>query len=102
MQRGKKPEEQIKIAKERIDILFSEADKTIREDPELAKRYMKLAKRIGMRYNVRLGTLRRRFCKQCYSFFLPGFNCTKRIKKGKITIKCFGCNKTIRYPFKEK
>ena len=102
MKRGKKPEEQIKIAKERIAILFSEAEKTVKEDPELAKRYMKLAKRIGMRYNVRLGRLRRKFCRHCYSFFLPGVNCQQRIKKGRINIKCFTCNKTIRYPFKEK
>ena len=102
MQRGKKPEDQIKIAKERIAILFNEADKTVKEDPELAKRYMKLAKKIGMRYNVRLGRLRRKYCRHCYSFFMPGMNCQKRIKKGKITIKCFACNKTIRYPFKEK
>ena len=102
MQRGKKPEEQVKIAKERIEILFDEAEKTAKEDPELARRYMKLAKKIGMRYNVRLGRLRRRFCRNCYSFFLPGINCRQRTKKGKITIKCFACNKTIRYPFKEK
>ena len=64
MKRREKPEEQIKIAKERIAILFKEADK----EPDMAKRYMKLAKKIGMRYNVRLGSLKRRFCKECHSY----------------------------------
>lgn len=99
MQR-RKPEDQIKIAKERIDILFKEAENVVRERPDLAKRYVKLAKKIGMRYNVRLGKLKRKFCKYCYSFFLPGLTCSQRLRKGRITIKCFSCNKTIRYPYK--
>src|SRR3989338_485217 len=52
-----KPEYQVKIAKERIAILFDEARKTAASEPDLAKRYMLLAKRIAMRYNVRLGKL---------------------------------------------
>jgi len=100
MERGSKPEYQLKIARERINILFDEARKTAKEDPELACRYVKLAKRIGMRYNIRLGRLRRKFCRHCYSYFLPGVNCSQRLKNKKITIKCFSCNKTIHYPYK--
>ena len=100
MTRGKKPDYQIKIAKERIAILFSEAEKAVKEDPELAKRYMKLAKRIGMRYNVRLGKLRRKFCKHCYNYFLPGKTSIHRLKDGKINVKCLSCNKVIRYPYR--
>jgi len=95
------PELQKKIAKERIDILFKEAGSIAKEEPALAKRYMKLAKKIGMRYNIRLGKLKRRFCKHCYAYFLPGVNCSQRLKNKKITIKCFTCNKTIRYPYKK-
>jgi len=101
MQR-KKPESQIKIAKERIRILFKEAESVARKRPDLAKRYVKLAKKIGMRYNVRLGELKKKFCKNCYSFFITGVTCSRRLRKGKITIKCFSCNKTIRYPYKTR
>jgi len=101
MQRGK-PESQIRIAKERIDILFKEAEKTAKERPDLAKRYVRLAKKIGMRYNIRLGKLKRRFCKHCFSYFVPGVTCSQRLRKGKVTIKCFSCNKTIRYPYKTR
>lgn len=93
------PEEyQQKIAKERIGILFKEAASA---DEQLAKRYMKLAKKIGMRYNVRLGRLKRKFCRHCYAFFTPQ-NSRMRLKAGTISIKCLSCNKTMRYPFKSK
>ena len=101
MQR-RKPETQIKIAKERIDILFKEAKEVARERPDLARRYVRLAKKIGMRYNVRLGRLKRNFCKYCYSFFIPGVTCSQRLRNGKITIKCLSCNKIIRYPYKNR
>ena len=102
MTRGKRPEYQIKIAKERIAILFDEAEKMVKEDPELAKRYMKLAKRIGMRYNVRLGKLKRRFCKYCYNYFLSGKTCTQRLKNGRINIKCLSCNRVTRIIYKSR
>jgi ribonuclease P protein subunit RPR2 len=98
----RKPETQIKIAKERIEILFKEAESVVSKRPDLAKRYIKLAKKIGMRYNVRLGEFKRRFCKYCYSFLLPGVTCSQRLRNGRITIKCFSCNKTIHYPYKIK
>jgi len=98
----RKPEVQIKIAKERIELLCKEAEKTARERPDLAKRYVRLAKKIGMRYNVRLGNLKRRFCRHCFSYFIPGKTCSQRLRNGKVTIKCFSCNKTIRYPYKIK
>lgn len=93
-----KPEYQRKIAKERIDILFEEAASA---EPALARRYMQLAKKIGMRYNVRLGKPKRRFCRQCYAYFTAK-NSQTRIKAGTINIKCLSCNKTMRYPFKSK
>lgn len=95
--RGEKPEEQVKIAKERIRILFSEAEK----EPEMAKRYMRMAKKIGMRFNVRLGSLKRKFCKKCYSYFTPE-NSQKRLKKGVLVVKCLECGNIQRYPYKSK
>jgi len=87
---------QQKIARERISILFKEAAAS--SDAALARRYMQLAKKIGMRYNVRLGKLKRRFCKNCYSYF-SSKNSRIRFKNGTISIKCLSCNsvKRIRY-----
>jgi ribonuclease P protein subunit RPR2 len=95
----KKPEYQLKIARERIEILFDEAEKARKDGPDLAKRYVQLAKKIGMRYNVRIPKhLKRKYCKYCYSM-LPAEG--RRLKNGIVTIKCLSCNKTIRYPYKK-
>ena len=92
-----KPEWQLKIARERIGILFDEATKTT--DKKLQKRYMQLAKKIGMRYNVRLGSLKRKFCKHCYSYFTSS-NSSYRLKNGRLRIKCFSCGKLLQIPYK--
>lgn len=91
-----KPEWQIKIAKERIGILFSEAAKT--NDKALQNRYMKLAKKIGMRYNVRLGEKKKMFCKNCFYYFSADVK--RRLKNGKLVIVCPGCQKITRYIYK--
>lgn len=93
--RSQKQDYEKKIAMERIEILFREAASA---DAKRAKRYMQLAKKIGMRYNVRLGRLKRKFCKYCYSYFTSA-NSETRLKKGTINIKCLSCNnvKRIRY-----
>ena len=97
--RNRKPEYQLKIAKERIQILFSQAGKT--QDIKLASRYVQLARKIGMRYNVRIPKgLKRRFCKYCYAFLKPGITSQQRTKDGIVRVKCFNCGKIIRYPIK--
>lgn len=95
--RRAKPEYQKKIATERIELLFKEA---VNADAETAKKYMKLAKKIGMRYNVRIpGKFKRMYCKYCFAF-LP--NSKRRLKGGGLNIKCFSCNRTMRYLYKRK
>ncbi len=98
--RRAKPEYQQKIAAERMQLLFKEAENVVKDNGELAKRYVKLAKKIGMRYNVRMPRkLKRLYCRYCYSFLTPG-NSKRRLKSGKLNIKCFSCNKTMRYIYK--
>ena len=72
----KKAEEQVRIAKERIEVLFKEAKGAFKEDPKLANRYVKLARKIAMKYKVRIRPeLKRRFCKHCYCYLVPSKNC---------------------------
>lgn len=97
--RRKKPDYQIKIAKERIAILLIEAVKVFDERPDLAKRYFTLAKKIGMRYNVSLpGDMKRKFCKKCDAYMPEGW----RFKKGRASIKCQNCGHKMVYPYKPK
>ena len=93
--RSNKPLSQIKIARERMAILIAEAQST--KDFTLSKRYIELAKKIGMRYNVRLPKKAKRvFCKYCFAKLEHGW----RTKKGIRYIKCSSCGRTIRFPFK--
>jgi len=50
----KKPEKQIKIAKERIRILFKNAEKEFHKNPELSHRWVQMARKIATRYNIRI------------------------------------------------
>jgi len=104
MKRGKKPEWQQKIARERIKILFNLAEKEFEAHPKRSRRYVELARKIGLRYNIRLGKkLKRKFCKNCNSLLIPGKTSQVRLKSGKktVTVRCLKCNKVYRYPYKK-
>ncbi|RMD58032.1 ribonuclease P [Candidatus Woesearchaeota archaeon] len=89
--------ERKRIAKERIDALFEQA--SIR--PQFAKRYVRLARKIATRYNVRIpARLKRRYCKECNSYLVPGKNCSIRTREGKLIIHCKECKKITRIPLK--
>jgi len=101
--RSRKPEWQLKIARERIRILFDLASKFFPDYPERARRYIKLARKIGLRYNIRLSRKqKRKFCKKCNSLLIPGISCTIRLdaKNKTLNIKCKNCNNIIRVPYK--
>ena len=88
-----------KIAQERIGILLEEAEKsTISGEKEFAKRYVYLARRIAMRYRVKIPREKRIWiCKNCYSYLYPGVNCRIRIKRNTITIFCEECKSYKRF-----
>ena len=103
--RGIRTPRMIQIAKERIEILLALAEKMMREEknPQLTTRYISLARTIGMRYNVRLSSeQKRKFCKKCNIFFIPGENCRVRLRKSRIYIKCEKCNYERRIPIKSR
>ena len=78
----KKPEAWKKIAKERIAILFHQAEGEFEKHPERSKRYVELARKIGMRYNVRLAKeMKMRFCGECLSYLKPGVTSRVRARK---------------------
>jgi len=90
-----KPDFQVRIAKERIDILFDEAAEA---PDDLARRYIKLAKKIGMRYNVKIGSERKKtYCKYC---FTPFKGTAAKLKNGFIVRKCRHCGKVTKIKFK--
>lgn len=92
-----------KIAEERIVILLEMAEQNFKTHPERTKRYVELARAIGMRYQVRLTRdQKRRICKHCYSWLVPGDNCRIRLKNGTILTTCGACGKMSRRPYYER
>ncbi len=104
--RARRPRWMIDIARERIKILFDEAKKAARRgEYDFANRYVELARRISMRYNVRIPKdLKRKYCKYCYGYLVPGVNCIVRAnsKQKVMEIKCLNCGKVMRFPYGNK
>jgi len=105
MKRGRKSVQYIKIAKERIQILFGLAKKELKKHPKRSRRYVELARKIGLRYNIRLPKkMKREFCKKCNSLLVLGLTSQVRIrsKDNLIIVKCLVCDKIYRYPYRKK
>lgn len=95
-----KKQQDINIARERIAILFEKAEKT--EDLSLKNRYVTLARKIAMSYNLKIPKhLKRKFCKYCYKFLVPGKNVATKTKNKKLVVKCLNCGKITRYKVKK-
>ncbi len=101
---GRNKEAARRIARERIEILFQQAEERFDEYPQLADRYVKLAWRIFLKTRTRFPQrLKRRFCRRCFSFWVPNRTCRVRNARGKVTITCLKCNYAKRIPLvKEK
>jgi ribonuclease P protein subunit RPR2 len=92
------------IAMERIELLMREADKAALQGRlPMADRYVELARRIGMRYNVRVPrAAKRRFCRGCYGYLLPGVTSRTRLKRGRVVTTCTQCGHVMRMPLRDR
>ncbi len=99
----KKPADQTRIARERIQQLFAQADRIFDERPDLADRYVQLARRISMKYKVRIPPeLKRKFCRHCYKYLRPGANARVRNQKGRVIYYCENCRNYMRFMIPKK
>lgn len=94
---------QKKIAKNRINKLFVMAEHcALSGKINLADRYVEIARKLSMKYLVRMPKqFKRRFCKHCCSYLLPDATCRVRIHHGKLVIYCYKCKKYTRIPLKK-
>ena len=102
---GKRTKDMIDIAKDRIRILLSRAEyESIRnQSQERANRYVELARKIGMRYNVRIGKhFRNRFCRSCNTYLGASSTCQVRTRCGKLIIRCKTCGRIKRIHMKNR
>ena len=87
-----------KKAEEQIRELFRQAESA---GQELADRYVRLAWSIATKTKTPFPReLKRRFCKNCFSYLVPGKNCRIRVSKGKIVCLCQNCRHFRRFVYK--
>jgi ribonuclease P protein subunit RPR2 len=95
--------EQQDIAVERILILMKLAGKEAEAGEDgLAGRHVKLARAIGMRYNVRIPKdLRGRYCKYCSAYFTSkSFRTRINSAERNIEVKCVKCGRIMKFRYK--
>ena len=94
------------IAKQRIYILFEQANEVYKASPELSSRYLGMARKIAMAAKIRLPIdFRRRTCKNCNSLLIYGQNCRVRVRQKRephVVITCLSCGWQTRIPLRRK
>ncbi len=92
-----------RIALERVERLLEMAKETWNEDPDRARRYVELARKIAMKGRVRLPRrLKRSFCKRCNAPLIPGETARVRLRTNRmphVSVTCLECGTVYRYPY---
>jgi ribonuclease P protein subunit RPR2 len=98
--------ERKRIASRRIRKLFEMALKIYHDEPELANNYVNLARKMGMRYKVRIPKeYRLLICAKCKRFIIPGSNSRVRLQQRRephVVITCLRCGGYNRIPIRRK
>lgn len=93
--------DKLKLKKETLNLvkkLFEEARLNFNKNLYLSDKYVKLARKVAMKVNLRIPReLKRKFCKHCYSYLVPGRNSRVRIHKSRVIYYCFNCKKYMRF-----
>lgn len=93
---------QREIARERIELLFQQAEERVDDRPELSDRYMEIARSIAMAYTVTFTREQReRLCRECGAYLSPGLTATVRVDDGQKRVVCDGCGSVDRFPYDE-
>jgi ribonuclease P protein subunit RPR2 len=94
---------QKQIAKERINILFKQAQQEHKENHSLADRYVFLARKLAMKLRLKIPLkLKRQYCKFCYTFLVPNKNARIRLSRGKVVTLCLNCKHISRIPYQKQ
>ncbi|MGH2524965.1 MAG: ribonuclease P protein component 4 [Anaerolineales bacterium] len=87
------------LARQRAELLLDYALETASGDLVCAQRQAALARRLCLKYNVRLGYgYRQLFCRRCTRFIVPGLNARVRLRPSPpgVRLTCLECGVTYR------
>ena len=96
--KGRRTRAMVRIARDRVSQLFALAEReSLGGHPEIADRYVTLARRIGMRYNVRLlREYRELYCRTCSAYWVEGRTVRTRLRSGRRVRTCLRCGRQRR------
>ena len=81
-----------------VKVFFKKAALVSKKDIKLANNYIRKARRLAMKVNLTLPrALKRKFCKHCYDYLIPGNNSSVRFHKSRIVYYCFNCKEYTRF-----
>jgi ribonuclease P protein subunit RPR2 len=87
------------LARRRMERLLALADEEASARPDRTRRYVDLARRIGMRYQEPLPRAwRGRVCRGCGDLLVAGLNARVRLRAGHRSVTCEGCGRVARRP----
>lgn len=94
----KEPKWQLeKKALQQIKGLFQHAEDVARSNPVSAQKYVQQAYRLALKSRTKIPkVLKRRFCKHCFNYFVPGKTYRVRTTGKTITYTCLHCRKWMR------
>jgi len=93
--------QQKRLALEEVSNILNKAKEAFKKKPDLAHKYAKKARRTALKYKLKLPlNLKRRICKNCHSYLVPGKNLRVRTHKGHIVFYCLNCKKFMRIRYK--
>lgn len=106
MKGSSKPTSVKLIAKQRIEVLFKQAQEVGKANPKLAAQYVLSARKVAMAARICLpSTFKRRFCKNCNALLIQGSNCRVRIQQKRephLVVTCLNCGYQSRMMLKKK
>lgn len=96
---ARKNSEQISVAKLHIERYFELAKENYSSNAGLANRYVTLARKVAMKFKIRLtGEQKSLFCPYCYKFLKPGKENRVRVNGSHLSRYCAKCGKFWRMP----
>jgi ribonuclease P protein subunit RPR2 len=77
------------------------AGESFKTDRKKANLYVHKLRLLAMKYQIRLPkSIKRKFCKHCYAYLVPGVNCRVRTREGKLIYYCMECKNYTRISLK--
>ena len=91
---------QRKVARERVMVLFDLAERTANTHPERSRRYVELAWKVAKKHRVKLGKLKYRFCRKCYTWWTDETLRVRIVQRPypMVVYKCLTCGEEYRIP----